>query len=592
MKKLSRHELMQYGTAIISFLIVMTFTLLIFFWFVQQSVDKSVQNVLQKNTLQQKDHLELVLEKEYEFLESPAAYFGTTSDLFSNDNLQLLAELASSSSYHRLMLFSTDGIGRSSDGKKTDASSRDYFQKTLEGRRVISSPLSSSVDNETLVVLTVPVYDKDQNIIGVFGGSIDVTELTTMLFEDLYSGSGYSFITDSDGNIISIESTHNEIRENFFTSSSDWVFQTSEDGATLQEDFKQGHANCRKITADLSHARYISYQPLKYNDWMLCYIVPAVEARQHFAFINNFEIILFAFFICIVLLLIFALWKINQKNQTSLLRQAHTDALTGLLNKVYAEHTISEWLREKDFEDLQALMMIDMDYFKQINDTYGHATGDQVLKIFAGFLKEQFRTTDIIGRVGGDEFMILMKNVRLDYSIHLHLQKLYTNLQNIDIPELNFPAVSAVLLLQRMLNLSASYTALLIMLCTQLSTTDVDVLLFTTISRTSRKPFYPDQRQEFWYRSIFLSFNLKIPAGQILYLSGGNSILLYISDMPRHIQSFLIIVSIQEIVSYTFCLVTDNRIQIDIFHTLENIALHKRVRLLKLCNQLFDFHTL
>ena len=72
MKKISRHELMQYGTAVISFLIVMTFTLLIFFWFVQQSVDKSVQNVIQKNTLQQKDHLELVLEKEYEFLESPS----------------------------------------------------------------------------------------------------------------------------------------------------------------------------------------------------------------------------------------------------------------------------------------------------------------------------------------------------------------------------------------------------------------------------------------------------------------------------------------------------------------------------------------
>ena len=96
----------------------------------------------------------------------------------------------------------------------------------------------------------------------------------------------------------------------------------------------------------------------------------------------------------------------------------------------------------------------------------------------------------------------------------------------------NFPAVSAVLLLQRMLNLSANYTALLIMLCIQLSTTDVDVLLFTTISRTSRKPFYPDQRQEFWYRSIFLSFNLKIPAGQILYLPDGNFILLSISDTP------------------------------------------------------------
>ena len=186
MKKLSRHELMQYGTAIISFLIVMTFTLLIFFWFVQQSVDKSVQNVLQKNTLQQKDHLELVLEKEYEFLESPAAYFGTTSDLFSNDNLQLLAELASSSSYHRLMLFSTDGIGHSSDGKKTDASSRDYFQKTLEGRRVISSPLSSSVDNETLVVLTVPVYDKDQNMIGSIAGRMHGTIENCVSYATVY----------------------------------------------------------------------------------------------------------------------------------------------------------------------------------------------------------------------------------------------------------------------------------------------------------------------------------------------------------------------------------------------------------------------
>ena len=69
MKKISRQELTQYGTAVISFLIVMTFTLLIFFWFVHQSVDESVQNVIQKNTLQQKDHLELVLDKEYEFLE-------------------------------------------------------------------------------------------------------------------------------------------------------------------------------------------------------------------------------------------------------------------------------------------------------------------------------------------------------------------------------------------------------------------------------------------------------------------------------------------------------------------------------------------
>ena len=119
-------------------------------------------------------------------------------------------------------------------------------------------------------------------------------------------------------------------------------------------------------------------------------------------------------------------------------KKANRDSMTGLYNhKVFYEKLEQEYLEHKKDGKPLSLIVIDIDNFKQINDTYGHATGDQVLKIFAGFLKEQFRTTDIIGRVGGDEFMILMKNVRLDYSIHLHLQKLYTNLQNVDIPEIN-----------------------------------------------------------------------------------------------------------------------------------------------------------
>ena len=437
MKKTSRHELAQYGTAVMAFLIVITFSLLIFFWFVQQSVDENVQNVIQKNTLQQKDHLELVLEKEYEFLESPAAYYGTTDDLFSKENLTLLSNLASSSSYHRLMLFSTDGQGRSSDGKETDVSSRDYFQRTMEGQRILSSPLESSVDNETLLVLTVPIYDDNQNIIGALGGSINVTELTTILFEDLYSGSGYSFITDPEGTIISIDSEHGKIRDNFFSVTSNWVFHTRKDNFTIQDDFKSGHANCRKVSATSIQSQYISYQPLHYNGWMLCYVVPAIEARQSFSFIPRYEFVLFGFFICIVLALLLAILKINRRNQSTLIRQAHTDSLTGLLNKSYTEQTISKWLNSKEFDGFQALLMIDMDYFKQINDTFGHAVGDEVLIIFSRFLREQFRTTDIIGRVGGDEFMVLMKNVRLDYNLRPHLQKLYISLETLDIPELD-----------------------------------------------------------------------------------------------------------------------------------------------------------
>ena len=52
-----------------------------------------------------------------------------------------------------------------------------------------------------------------------------------------------------------------------------------------------------------------------------------------------------------------------------------------------------------------------MDHFKEVNDVYGHVMGDNVLKMLGGFLKEQFREQDVIGRIGGDEFVILLCNI-------------------------------------------------------------------------------------------------------------------------------------------------------------------------------------
>ena len=58
-----------------------------------------------------------------------------------------------------------------------------------------------------------------------------------------------------------------------------------------------------------------------------------------------------------------------------------------------------------------AFLILDIDKFKNVNDTYGHAVGDKVLQRVGEFLKNQFRDNDIIGREGGDEFVILMKQV-------------------------------------------------------------------------------------------------------------------------------------------------------------------------------------
>jgi len=91
---------------------------------------------------------------------------------------------------------------------------------------------------------------------------------------------------------------------------------------------------------------------------------------------------------------------------------ATTDMLTGIPNRrsfmIQAEKRHAEWLRHGR---PYALLMMDLDKFKQINDTYGHPAGDQVLKIVASSLQQNTRIEDILGRIGGEEFCILLVGV-------------------------------------------------------------------------------------------------------------------------------------------------------------------------------------
>lgn len=88
-----------------------------------------------------------------------------------------------------------------------------------------------------------------------------------------------------------------------------------------------------------------------------------------------------------------------------------TDALTGLYNRMYMLRTLeSEFKRYQRTGGSLACIMIDLDHFKNINDTYGHGFGDQVLIAFSNLLRESIRQSDIAGRYGGEEFVCILPN--------------------------------------------------------------------------------------------------------------------------------------------------------------------------------------
>ncbi len=94
------------------------------------------------------------------------------------------------------------------------------------------------------------------------------------------------------------------------------------------------------------------------------------------------------------------------------LSMALTDSLTGLYNRRYLEVHLEKLLHKNiDNKKTLAVLMIDIDHFKAVNDTYGHNVGDQILKIFADRLKDKLRSFDLVARLGGEEFVVILPDV-------------------------------------------------------------------------------------------------------------------------------------------------------------------------------------
>jgi diguanylate cyclase (GGDEF)-like protein len=88
------------------------------------------------------------------------------------------------------------------------------------------------------------------------------------------------------------------------------------------------------------------------------------------------------------------------------------DAVTGLLNRRGLDNALASLLNSSSAESRQlALLLVDLDYFKAVNDTYGHAAGDLVLREVGNVLGRCVRRTDIVGRTGGDEFVVLLPGI-------------------------------------------------------------------------------------------------------------------------------------------------------------------------------------
>ena len=434
LKDARRRGLIRYLPVLILFLCYLAVCLGLFFWQVGNAIEKNTLQSLRSNVQRQCYHFRSMLDIQFSTLESLADHMGRQESLLASDNLDLLQSAIRGGEFSRTMLITPDGTGYSSDDAVTHVGQRAYFQQALAGHRAVSDPLESSLDGSNKVVLAVPVRDHAHRVLGVLGGAYDLGSLSQFP----YSGTGYSFIVTTEGSMVSID-PRISIEENsdFFQYYSRMEVHSGNSMEQIRDDFQSGTSGYSLLSRG-SDLRYLVYEPSGMgNGWMTCYVVSADQALEDYRFIHQYEVILTAAFLVGMAVLLWYLLRSSFLERRALLRRAQSDPLTGLMNQAGTRESITDWLADGGCNG--ALLMLDLDHFKHVNDTWGHQVGDEVLRQAAAILQSHFRQGDIIGRMGGDEFMILMRDIRDPGAVERNLERLRLQFHRLQIPE--FPQI-------------------------------------------------------------------------------------------------------------------------------------------------------
>ena len=232
------------------------------------------------------------------------------------------------------------------------------------------------------------------------------------------------------------------------------AYELELEGVKQNGEIYQNYA-FKKLDSD-SVTEKVTYSALyKRLDWIVCMGVNIEdlyhyrrEAQGRLGVYQN--IILFSMSVIwtAFLLGIFYVYRKNrmtiyETTTRELSTKLNFDPLTGAGSRMYGEKCLNEAYNDfKDGKEYILLLILDIDFFKQFNDNYGHEMGDKVLKSFVASLKSSTRSNDAVIRWGGDEFIIILQNVPPKYQPET-ANRILNNIRNISIPELGDRKITA-----------------------------------------------------------------------------------------------------------------------------------------------------
>lgn len=299
--------------------------------------------------------------------------------------------------FHHLFIIAEDGTGfYVEEGVCRNQKEEPFFRDVMDNNVYITEPFYGA--DATTMTISVSIYDEDQQKTGALCGAIELNEIQEMFAANKMFFSGKSYLINRDGYYMAAEDMYKVYdRVNIFQN-------TDSEVELIRSAFQQCEDKTGKIVQDgVEYQANVTY--LKNYDWV---IVQCIETKEIFKGLKYIDYWKYAslFIVAVIILCVTRIIVYWHRSN----RRINTDTLTGCRSRA-AMQNLLEKLESVHKYDI-TVIYLDLNYFKQVNDTYGHENGDRILCIFSEILMEVFQGEGEVGRIGGDEFMAVLLNVQ------------------------------------------------------------------------------------------------------------------------------------------------------------------------------------
>ena len=324
--------------------------------------------------------------------------------------------LYSCSDAYKVIYCDSTGQGVDNQGESVSVGNEAYFREIAQfdsTSYVYVEGTDNSSEKPSIVVAERVAQEDGTKFILLF---YPLEKFDGMISKSDFDYSSFLALIDESGNIMASAGakTSNLLKNKNILETIEP--ENSSETRTIKSRLDNGSRGSTSVTVD-GEGCLLVYVPLGVNRWEVVlgvsqdYVDRQIGIQwQNARNMMIYLIVAIFVFICLVVI-INIISKIRSNiNKKELENKADTDLLTGLTNKLATERKIKEYMT-KNPDTQSMLFVLDVDNFKKINDTMGHAFGDEVLRSLGQQITAIFRASDIIGRVGGDEFMIFLKGI-------------------------------------------------------------------------------------------------------------------------------------------------------------------------------------